>query len=108
MNLAFNRLRHSQDCTRAHLPANYDRFGEVLTLPPCTCGRDEIVGEAIGREADLVAERDRLQARLDEFKRAVEEMDTKMTPLSVEGSEFVEMYQVMAGPWHRLLGLARG
>lgn len=48
-----------------------------------------------------------LRSKVDDFKQAVERMDTKMTPLSVEGSEFVEMYQVMAGPWHRLLGLAR-
>lgn len=59
------------------------------------------------RIARLEAENEQLRARIAAFIQAVEYMDTKMTPLAVEGSEFVEMYQVLAGPWHRVLGLAR-
>jgi hypothetical protein len=54
-------------------------------------------------ETSMVSERkDRA-----ELVRAIEYMDTKMTRLSADG-EFVTVYQVMAGPWHRILGLARG
>ena len=60
------------------------------------------------RIARLEAENEQLRQRLQAFRNAVEHMDTKMTPLSTEGSELVELYQVLAGPWHRLLGLARG
>lgn len=54
-------------------------------------------------EASLVEAR----AEAHRLHEAVEHMDTKMTRLSADG-EFVTMYQVMAGPWHRVLGLARG
>lgn len=60
------------------------------------------------RIARLEAENDQLRSRVDAFRQAIEHMDTKMTPLSAEGSEFVEMYQVLAGPWHRIFGVARG
>jgi hypothetical protein len=74
MNLEFDGLRHSRDCVRAHLPARYDRGGETLTLPPCTCERDVIVGRAIQREASLTAERDRVGAERDAARLEVERL----------------------------------
>ena len=37
------QLRHSRDCRRSTLPANYDRGGEVMRMGACDCERDNIV-----------------------------------------------------------------
>ena len=48
--------------------------------------------------------------RLQTLIQALEDMDSKMVGLTVEGDEeeWITMYNVPAGPWHRILGLIRG
>lgn len=72
MNLEFEGLRHSGDCVRAHLPARYDRGGETMTLPPCTCERDAIVRRAIQREASMKAERDAALGEAERLRAALQ------------------------------------
>lgn len=73
MDDQFDRLRHSRDCVRSHLPAGYDRGGEVLTLGACTCERDEIVRRAIKRERDLRAARDHAARTVERLRAAIED-----------------------------------
>lgn len=56
--------------------------------------------------ADLVAERDGTREHLSALTSAVETCDQKMSRLG--DGEWVMLYQVKAGWWHKVLAIARG
>lgn len=55
------------------------------------------------------AENERLRAALERGKTLVEEMDQRMPEQATEDADgWINSYRIPVGPWHRLLGWARG
>lgn len=80
--------RHSADCVRSALLANYDRGGVGLTMPPCTCGHDDAVARAVvhmqTQEAiisDFRAESHWLAAERDDARAALQEAEDREAAL---------------------------
>jgi len=48
------------------------------------------------------------EEELRRLKAAVEEVDQSLTRVSDQSDEWVAYYLMQTGPWHRLLGMARG
>lgn len=104
-----------RDLTSGELAALIESaLDDLDALRARTATAERLYEEGVRFAAQHLAARKAAEARLAAARAdnallvaAIEHMDTKMTRLSADG-EFVTMYQIMAGPWHRVLGLARG
>jgi len=59
--------------------------------------------------ARLQSENERLRAHIAKGHKLVEDMDLRMPEQATEDADgWINSYRIPVGPWHRLLGWARG
>jgi hypothetical protein len=69
----------------------------------------EICGCLDGERCELRAENERLQAHIAKGQSLVNDMDLRMPEQATEDADgWINSYRIPVGPWHRLLGWARG
>jgi ACT domain-containing protein len=59
--------------------------------------------------AELHVENERLRAHIEKGHKLVNDMDLRMPEQATEDADgWINSYRIPVGPWHRLLGWARG
>jgi hypothetical protein len=70
---------------------------------------EQVNGELTVEREELRAENERLRAHIEKGHSLVNDMDLRMPEQATEDADgWINSYRIPVGPWHRLLGWARG
>jgi hypothetical protein len=107
--------KHSFDCPSSYglphdsnLCAAHDKLGRA----ELRAENERLRDERAKREADfepLLDEILRLRAHIEKGHSLVNDMDLRMPEQATEDADgWINSYRIPVGPWHRILGWARG
>jgi ACT domain-containing protein len=108
------RVIHERDELRAEntqlrLTLSRSDNEEMTLLRAEIARRQKALDDAVVCLADERVEVEQLRAALEKGRRLVEDMDLRMPEQATEDADgWINSYRIPVGPWHRLLGWARG